>query len=443
MPLRAKSHTDLRSSGSSDDGLGKSLTMSGVRFGTGTAEAQEGARLLSRPARRPLRVVRPVSAGVSSNASFLHINHLQGELVRKRKECEDLRKENKFLSDEIRMEKITMRSENELVMRNLRSVNQELQAQVKDLKQRLCQSQQRATLCSQAADEAEARRGEADKGRALAEARAIAGQRDREEAREQGTRLTERVEELKKERTDLQLVLVQTEKNLFESQLKLERADADKQALQRENEDLQENRDALRHKLRHTNEENHQLKESEAEWQRRAAAARDASERVERGREEAEAERRLAERERRNWADECRDWKEKHGTLDGVLRAQDHMKAMRREKSCQANIKSYFLCMTESDQRMKILKNQDGTPKNFTEGDPVYISTMPEANPEEPERCSSRTMFRVSAPHSARDAGPGHFDELPPFEGTRPESVTGQRRSRKLVEYFWIPTDQD
>lgn len=33
---------------------------------------------------------------------------------------------------------------------------------------------------------------------------------------------------------------------------------------------------------------------------------------------------------------------------------------------CQANIKSFFLCMTESDQRVKLLKNQDGTPRNFT-----------------------------------------------------------------------------
>lgn len=35
-------------------------------------------------------------------------------------------------------------------------------------------------------------------------------------------------------------------------------------------------------------------------------------------------------------------------------------------QQCQANIKSYFLCMTESDQRVKILKNQDGSPRNFT-----------------------------------------------------------------------------
>lgn len=35
-------------------------------------------------------------------------------------------------------------------------------------------------------------------------------------------------------------------------------------------------------------------------------------------------------------------------------------------QQCQAHIKSYFLCMTESDQRVKILKNPDGTPRNFT-----------------------------------------------------------------------------
>ncbi|KAG9329990.1 hypothetical protein JZ751_028366 [Albula glossodonta] len=41
--------------------------------------------------------------------------------------------------------------------------------------------------------------------------------------------------------------------------------------------------------------------------------------------------------------------------------------------------------MTESDQRVKILKNQDGTPRNFTEGDPVYISTA-DSGSEDSER---------------------------------------------------------
>lgn len=89
MSLRAKSHTDLQTAGraSLDDGLYKSFSMSSSnvnrnsRFGNRTVEEVKG---LSRPTRRPVRVVRPVSA-VSSNGSFLQINHLQGELVRKRK----------------------------------------------------------------------------------------------------------------------------------------------------------------------------------------------------------------------------------------------------------------------------------------------------------------------------------------------------------------------
>lgn len=49
------------------------------------------------------------------------------------KECEDLRRENKFLANEIRMERIAMRTENELTMRNIRNVNQDLQAQVREV----------------------------------------------------------------------------------------------------------------------------------------------------------------------------------------------------------------------------------------------------------------------------------------------------------------------
>lgn len=49
-------------------------------------------------------------------------------------ECEDLKKENKYLSNEIHMERIMMRTESELTMRNLRNLNQELQAQVKEVR---------------------------------------------------------------------------------------------------------------------------------------------------------------------------------------------------------------------------------------------------------------------------------------------------------------------
>ncbi|XP_078112340.1 uncharacterized protein LOC144521657 [Sander vitreus] len=82
--------------------------------------------------------------------------------------------------------------------------------------------------------------------------------------------------------------------------------------------------------------------------------------------QEAEAERRLAEKERQERTAECLSWREKHQELADRFRAQEDLKALRQNKACQANIKSYFLCMTESDQRVKILKNQDGTPRNFT-----------------------------------------------------------------------------
>ncbi|XP_041853001.1 golgin subfamily A member 4 [Melanotaenia boesemani] len=445
MSIRAKSHADLQTAGKSslDDSFYKSFSMSssninrGGQFGNGVTEE---IKVLSRATRRPVRAVRPVSA-VSSSGSFLQINHLQGELVRKRKECEDLRKENKYLLNEIHMERIMMRTENELTMRNLRNLNQELQAQVKELKQKLCQSQQRATLCSRAADEAEESRGEAEKSRALAEARALGCQRDKESAEADRGRLSEELQQLKKEHTDLQLLLAQTEKSYFETKLKLDRVSGEKQALLQESKSLEGDRDELQLKLRQVTQENAQLRESELNSRHRAMASEEESKRANQAQQEAEDMRRLAEKEKDGRTAECLSWREKHQELADIVRAQEDLKAQRQSKACQANIKSYFLCMTESDQRVKILKNPDGNLRNFTEGDPVYIST-PESSPAEPERSSSRTMFRISAPHTGRDVGPSHFDDLPAFGGERPDSAP-PRRSRKVVEYFWIPTDQE
>ncbi|KAL0167922.1 hypothetical protein M9458_036144, partial [Cirrhinus mrigala] len=47
-------------------------------------EEIKGVLKPTHPPRRPVRAVRPVSA-LSASGSFLQINHLQGELVRKRK----------------------------------------------------------------------------------------------------------------------------------------------------------------------------------------------------------------------------------------------------------------------------------------------------------------------------------------------------------------------
>ncbi|XP_078804340.1 uncharacterized protein LOC105353641 isoform X2 [Oryzias latipes] len=445
MPFRTDFHADLQTAGKSSihDSLCKSFSMSstsvtrGGRFGN---RKTEETKALPRASRRPVRIVRPVSA-VSSAASFPQMNDLQGELVRKRKECEDLKKENKFLLNEIHMERIMMRTESELTMRSLRSLNQDQQAQVKELKQKLYHSQQRATLCSRAADEAEESKREAEQSRALAEARALGCQRDKETAEADRRRLSDEMQLLRKEHTNLQLLLVQTEKNYFESMLKLERASGEKEALMQENQSLSEDRDELRLKLRQTTQEKAEIQDSEMGLRHKAMALEQESKRASQAQREAEAERRLVEKERQERAAESRSWREKHQELADVLRAQEDLKAQRQNKACQANIKSYFLCMTENDQRIRILKNPDGAPRNFTEGDPVFISTT-ESSPQESEGSSSRTVLRISAPHPGRELGPSHFDDLPAVEGERPNSAPS-RRGRKLVEYFWIPTDQE
>ncbi|CAL8320394.1 unnamed protein product [Gadus morhua 'NCC'] len=450
MSLRATSHGDFQTlSGSAgkspslEDRMYKSMSMSssnvtgGSRFGSGELEEVKGT---ARFGRRPVRAVRPLSA-LGTSGSFLQINHLQGELVRKRKECEDLKKENKYLSNEIHMERIMMRTENELTMRNLRNLNQELLAQVKELKQTLHHSQQRATLCSRAAQQAEASLGAAEQSRSLAEAKAAASRQDTEQSQTDRDRLSQELQRLKKEHTEVQLSLARAEKSYFETKLRLDRASGERQSLLGENQTLEAERDDLRPRLRLLTQENADIKDNEVCARRRAAAAEGQRDTAAQALQEAQQERRRVEKESQERREEGLGWREKHQGLADVLRAQEDLKAQRQNKACQANIKSYFLCMTESDQRVKILKNPNGSARNFTEGDPVYIST-PEPNPEDADRSPSRTMLRVSAPQQGRDPGPPHFGDLPVMGGERPDSAP-PRRSRKVVEYFWIPTDEE
>lgn len=70
---------------------------------------------------------------------------------------------------------------------------------LQQLKQKLHQSLQRATLCSQAAEEADESRGEAERGRALAEARALGCQRDKDTAEADRCRMREELTQLKRE----------------------------------------------------------------------------------------------------------------------------------------------------------------------------------------------------------------------------------------------------
>ncbi|XP_052387234.1 calponin homology domain-containing protein DDB_G0272472-like [Carassius gibelio] len=399
MTLRASSHGELQALTSlrtpaSDSGTFKFLSHSSNNM-SGRFESIEEIKGVSKPThphRRPVRAVRPVSA-LSASGSFLQINHLQGELVRKRK-----------------------------------------------LKQTLHVSQQRATLCSRAAEDADRGRTEADKTRALAEARALDSRQEKDLAVVDKTRLCEELHLLKKGHSGVQLLLAQVEKNYFESKLKLDRVSGEKQALLEENTILEDERNTLRHKLKELTEENVKIMEKEVNSRRRALVAEEQRERANKAQQEAEQERHLVEREREDRTRECLSWREKHQALAEVIRSQEELKSLRQTKACQANIKSYFLCMTESDQRVRILKNRDGTPRNFTEGDPVYIST-PDLNSEDSEKSSgSRTMFRVAAPRVGQDTGPAHFSELSPTADTHD---SGRSRRNRKVEYFWIPTDEE
>ncbi|KAF7699006.1 golgin subfamily A member 6-like protein 22 [Silurus meridionalis] len=445
MSLRTVSHGDLQNlslsklPAASDSSMFKSNSVSsnmGSRFGKESMEEIKGVSKPSHPPRRPVRAVRPVSA---LSGSFLQINHLQGELVRKRKECEDLKKENKYLSSEIHMERIVMRTESELSMRNLRNLNQELQAQVKELKQKLHLNQQRATMCSRAVEEADMSRSEAEKNRTLAEARALESKIERDAALGDKDQLTEELHSLSKEHKNLQLLLAQTEKNYFEAMLKLERVSGEKQFLLKDNKSLEDEKNTLRQKNKELTDENAKVKEKEASWRRKAAAAEEESQRAIKELQQAEHESRLSKRDKDKSVSECLSWREKHQALADIFRAQEDLISQRQNKACQANIKSYFLCMTESDQKIKILKNYDGTPRNFMEGDPVYIST---ASDEDSEKSSGRTLLRVAAPTAGRDSGPAHFSELS-STGVDISDSNARRRSRKVVDYFWIPTDQE
>lgn len=133
-------------------------------------------------------------------------------------------------------------------------------------------------------------------------------------------------------------------------------------------------------------------------------ALEDECKKVNQAQREAEAVKRLTEKDRRERAEECLRWREKHRELADKFQAQEDLKALRQNKAVrrhllfkthlccleddhqvfqlcwtglnsikcgicfvqlQARIKSYFLCMTESDQKIKILKNHDGTPRHF------------------------------------------------------------------------------
>ncbi|XP_060733729.1 uncharacterized protein LOC132851110 [Tachysurus vachellii] len=253
------------------------------------------------------------------------------------KECEDLKKENKYLSSEIHMERIMMRTESELTMRNLRSLNQELQAEVKELKQKLHLSQQRVTMCSKAVEEADKSRSEAEKNRTLAEARALGSKGERDAALADKVELSEELHNLSKEHKNTQLLLAQTEKKYFETMLKLDRVSGEKEFLLKESKELEDERSKLRQNIKELTDENATIKEKEVIWRRRAAAAEEQSERAIKEQQQAEHECRLAKREKDKSVSECLSWREKHQALADIFREQEDLISQRQNKAVSHN----------------------------------------------------------------------------------------------------------
>ncbi|MGH0130215.1 UNVERIFIED_CONTAM: hypothetical protein FKN15_041726 [Acipenser sinensis] len=204
---------------------------------------------------KPIRMVRPVSA-LSPGASFIKISQLQGEL-----ECEDFKQQNKHLSNEIHMERVMMRTELELTMRNLRHLNHDLLAQVKELKQKVHMSQQRATLCCRVAEEADSSRYEAQRRQTQAETQAQQSREEKGLPVAENGKQKEEIQQLKSRLTDVQQVSAHAENNYFESKIKLDRITVEKQVLLEENRDFEQEKNELRHKLKELTEESTKHKE--------------------------------------------------------------------------------------------------------------------------------------------------------------------------------------
>ncbi|MGH0130216.1 UNVERIFIED_CONTAM: hypothetical protein FKN15_041727 [Acipenser sinensis] len=148
---------------------------------------------------------------------------------------------------------------------------------------------------------------------------------------------------------------------------------------------------------------------------------------------EVEREKRMAEHERQEKAKESDTWRHKHDALADILRSQEDEKSKRQNKACQANIKSYFLCVTENDQSVRILKNKDGTPRSFLLKQKVHMSQQratlccrvaEEADSSRYEAQRRQTQAETQAQQSREEKG------LPVAENGKQKEEIQQLKSR-------------
>ncbi|XP_069079711.1 golgin subfamily A member 6-like protein 7 isoform X1 [Pleurodeles waltl] len=400
-----------------------------------SSAASSGYGGLQRRGFRAVHMVRPSSATTQGGA-VIQLSRLQGELVRKRKECEELKRENKNLSNDLHLERFFMKSESELGMRNLRNLNQDLLSEVNELKQKVFSSQQRAVVCSRMAEEATQARAEAERRQNESEIQAQLCREQEGEALLQNSSLKEEIKQLKKQLPDMQQLLTQAEKNYFESKVKLDRINTEKEVIVEENKALEQEKHDLKQRLKDVIQEVRLVKDTEMSQRRRAAAAEEALERATQLQYSAEREKRLTEHDRDEKRKECAIWIKKHDALAKILRSQEEEKSKRQDKASQAKFQNFFLCVAESDQRISILKNKDGTPRGFEEGESVSF-TVPDSEIDQKGKSHDRIIYRTIAPGS----GDGNACQTNELSAVEQHSSVSTKRGKKVVEYFWFPAN--
>ncbi|XP_069079713.1 caldesmon-like isoform X3 [Pleurodeles waltl] len=353
-----------------------------------SSAASSGYGGLQRRGFRAVHMVRPSSATTQGGA-VIQLSRLQGELVRKRK-----------------------------------------------LKQKVFSSQQRAVVCSRMAEEATQARAEAERRQNESEIQAQLCREQEGEALLQNSSLKEEIKQLKKQLPDMQQLLTQAEKNYFESKVKLDRINTEKEVIVEENKALEQEKHDLKQRLKDVIQEVRLVKDTEMSQRRRAAAAEEALERATQLQYSAEREKRLTEHDRDEKRKECAIWIKKHDALAKILRSQEEEKSKRQDKASQAKFQNFFLCVAESDQRISILKNKDGTPRGFEEGESVSF-TVPDSEIDQKGKSHDRIIYRTIAPGS----GDGNACQTNELSAVEQHSSVSTKRGKKVVEYFWFPAN--
>ncbi|XP_072373800.1 uncharacterized protein [Scyliorhinus torazame] len=365
-------------------------------------------------------VMRPASA-LSPGGAPSRFRQLQGDLVRKRKECEELKKTNNWLAKELQVEKVLLRSESERTMRNLRVLNQEMRATIKEVVVMggfgKCSLRPTLPVSNAMGDFTEEEREEEETSCSPAD-----------------IRLQEEIVHLQDKLTDVQHRLTQTEQNYLESKSFLDRRTRENELKLAEIRNLEFERDKEVLRRKELLKEVSQLKDREAVLRRVAVVAEQASDEASQLQYETERYRRLAEYEREEKSKECELWRQKHDFLSDILGSQDEEKAKRKNKACQAKLQTYLLCRAECDQRLSIAKTNNGIPRSFVEGEAAHFTDTDDwhhmITPE-------RFRYRKASP-GCEDQTQSYFSDLTPVEH---KEISSPSKGRKIVNYFWLPAD--